>query len=131
MADKDEVEIKQYSVIYQAIEDVEAALKGMLAPKYEEKVIGTAEIRETFKISNVGTIAGCFVLTGKLERNAGVRIIRDNVVVHEGHLSTLKRFKDEAKEVSKGFECGAQIEDYNDIKVGDTIEAFVMEEIKR
>ena len=131
MADKDEVEIKQYSVIYQAIEDVEAALKGMLAPKYEEKVIGTAEIRETFRISNVGTIAGCFVLTGKLERNAGVRIIRDNVVIHEGHLSTLKRFKDDAKEVSKGFECGAQIEDYNDIKVGDTIEAFVMEEIKR
>ena len=131
MADKDEVEIKQYSVIYQAIEDVEAALKGMLAPKYEEKVIGTAEIREIFKISNVGTIAGCFVLTGKLERNAGVRIIRDNVVIHEGHLSTLKRFKDEAKEVSKGFECGAQIQDFNDIKVGDTIEAFVMEEIKR
>lgn len=131
MADKDEVEIKQYSVIYQAIEDVEAALKGMLAPKYEEKVIGTAEIRETFKISNVGTIAGCFVLTGKLERNAGVRVIRENVVIHEGHLSTLKRFKDDAKEVSKGFECGAQIEDYNDIKVGDTIEAFIMEEIKR
>ena len=131
MADKDEVEIKQYSVIYKAIEDVEAALKGMLAPKYEEKIIGTAEIRETFRISNVGTIAGCFVLTGKLERNAGVRIIRDNVVIHEGHLATLKRFKDEAKEVSKGFECGAQIEDYNDIKVGDIIEAFVMEEIKR
>ena len=131
MADKDEVEIKQYSVIYQAIEDVEAALKGMLAPKFEEKVIGTAEIREIFKISNVGTIAGCFVVTGKLERNAGVRIIRDNVVIHEGHLATLKRFKDEAKEVSKGFECGAQIEDFNDIKVGDTIEAFVMEEIKR
>ena len=131
MADKDEVEIKQYSVIYQAIEDVEAALKGMLAPKFEEKLIGTAEIRETFKISNVGTIAGCFVLTGKLERNAGVRIIRDNVVIHEGHLATLKRFKDEAKEVTKGFECGAQIQDYNDIKVGDIIEAFVMEEIKR
>ena len=131
MADKDEVEIKQYSVIYQAIEDVEAALKGMLAPKFEEKLIGTAEIRETFKISNVGTIAGCFVLTGKMERNAGVRIIRDNVVVHEGHLATLKRFKDDAKEVSKGFECGAQIENYNDIKVGDIIEAFVMEEIER
>ena len=131
MADKDEVEIKQYSVIYQAIEDVEAALKGMLAPKFEEKIIGTAEIREIFKISNVGTIAGCFVTTGKLERNAGVRIIRDNVVIHEGHLATLKRFKDEAKEVTKGFECGAQIQDYNDIKPGDVIEAFVMEEIKR
>ncbi|MBR3002960.1 MAG: translation initiation factor IF-2 [Clostridia bacterium] len=131
IADRDEVEIKQYSIIYQAIEDVEAALKGMLAPKFEEKLIGTAEIRETFRISNVGTIAGCFVLTGKLERNAGVRIIRDNVVIHEGHLATLKRFKDDAKEVSKGFECGAQIQDYNDIKVGDVIEAFIMEEIKR
>ena len=131
MADKEEVEIKQYSVIYQAIEEVEAAMKGMLDPKYEEKVIGTAEVRQTFKISNVGTIAGAYVLTGKVERNAGVRIIRENVVVHEGKLATLKRFKDDAKEVSKGFECGIQIENYNDIKEGDIIEAYVMEEIKR
>lgn len=131
MADKEEVEIKQYSVIYQAIDDVEAAMKGMLSPKYEEKVIGTAEVRQTFKISNVGTIAGAYVLTGKVERNAGVRIIRDNVVIHDGKLSTLKRFKDEAKEVTKGFECGIQIENYNDIKEGDIIEAFIMEEIKR
>lgn len=131
MAEKDEVEIKQYSVIYQAIEDVEAAMKGMLAPKFEEEVIGTAEVRQTFKISNVGTIAGAYVLTGKMERSAGVRIIRDNVVVHDGHLSTLKRFKDDAKEVSKGFECGIQIENYNDIQEGDIIEAFVMKEIKR
>ncbi len=131
MAEKEEVEIKQYSVIYQAIEEVEAAMKGMLAPKYEEKVIGNAEVRQTFRISNVGTVAGAYVLTGKVERNAGVRIIRDNIVIHEGKLATLKRFKDEAKEVTKGFECGIQIENYNDIKEGDIIEAFVMEEIKR
>ncbi len=131
MAEKEEVEIKQYSVIYQAIEEVEAAMKGMLAPKYEEKIIGNAEVRQTFKISNVGTIAGAYVLTGKVERNAGVRIIRDNIVIHEGKLATLKRFKDDAKEVSKGFECGIQIENYNDIKEGDIIEAYVMEEIKR
>ena len=131
IAEKDEVEIKQYSVIYQAIEDVEAAMKGMLDPKYEEKVIGNAEVRQTFRISNVGTIAGAYVLSGKVERNAGVRVIRDNIVIHEGHLSTLKRFKDDVKEVGKGFECGMQIENYNDIKEGDIIEVYVMEEIKR
>ena len=131
MAEKEEVQIKQYSIIYQAIEEVEAAMNGMLAPKYEEKIIGTAEVRQTFRISNVGTIAGAYVLTGKVERNAGVRIIRDNIVIHEGKLATLKRFKDDAKEVSKGFECGIQIENYNDIKEGDIIEAYVMEEIKR
>ena len=130
IAEKDEVEIKQYSVIYQAIDDVEAAMKGMLDPKFEEKVIGTVEVRETFKISNVGTIAGAYVLTGKVERNAGVRIIRENVVIHEGKLATLKRFKDDAREVSKGFECGIQIENYNDIKEGDTLEVYVMEEVK-
>ena len=131
MAEKEEVEIKQYSVIYQAIEDVESAMKGMLAPKYEEKVIGNVEVRQTFKISNVGTIAGAYVLNGKVERNAGVRVIRDNIVIHDGHLATLKRFKDDVKEVTKGFECGMQIEDYNDIKEGDMIEVYVMEEIKR
>ena len=131
MAEKDEVEIKQYSVIYQAIEDVESAMKGMLAPKYEEKVIGNAEVRQTFRISNVGTIAGAFVLNGKVERNAGVRVIRENVVIHDGHLATLKRFKDDVKEVTKGFECGIQIENYNDIKEGDIIEVYIMEEIKR
>ncbi len=131
MAEKDEVEIKQYSIIYQAIEDVEAAMKGMLDPKYEEKVIGNAEVRQTFKISNVGTIAGCYVISGKVERNAGVRVIRENVVIHDGHLATLKRFKDDVKEVTKGFECGIQIENYNDIKEGDVIEVYIMEEIKR
>ena len=130
-AEKDNVEIKQYSVIYQAIEDVETAMKGMLDPKYVEKVIGTAEIRQTFRISSVGTIGGAFVLTGKIERNAGVRVIRDEVVIHEGKLASLKRFKDDAKEVNKGFECGMQIENYNDIKEGDIIEAFIMEEVKR
>lgn len=131
MADKGEVEIKQYSVIYQAIEDVEAAMKGMLDPIFEEKVIGNAEIRQTFKVSNVGTIAGCYVLDGKIERNAGVRIIRDSVVIHEGKLASLKRFKDDAKEVAKGYECGVQIENYNDLKEGDIIEVFVMEQVKR
>ena len=130
-AKKDEVEIKQYSVIYQAIEDVEAAMKGMLAPKYEEKVIGNVEVRQTFRISNVGTIAGAYVLSGKVERNAGVRVIRDNVVIHDGRLATLKRFKDDVKEVGKGFECGMQIENYNDLKEGDIIEVYIMEEIKR
>ena len=131
IAEKDEVEIKQYSVIYQAIEDVELAMKGMLDPKFEEKVIGNVEVRQTFKISNVGTIAGSYVVNGKVERNAGVRVIRENVVIHEGKLATLKRFKDDVKEVTKGFECGIQIENYDDIKEGDNIEVYVMEEIKR
>ena len=131
MAEKDEVEIKQYSVIYNAIEDVESAMKGMLAPVYEEKVIGNVEVRQTFKVSSVGTIAGAYVLDGKVERNAGVRVIRENVVIHEGKLASLKRFKDDVKEVTKGFECGIQIENYNDIKVGDIIEVYIMEEVKR
>ncbi len=131
VAEKESVEIKQYSVIYQAIGDVEAAMKGMLDPKFEEEVIGTAEIRQIFKISNVGTVGGAMVLTGKIERNAGVRVIRDDVVVHEGKLISLKRYKDDAKEVAKDFECGIQLEKYNDIKEGDIIEAFILKEITR
>lgn len=131
LADREGVEIKLYSIIYQAIEDVEAAMKGMLDPIFEEKIIGNAQVRQTFKVSSVGTIAGCFVLDGRIERNAGVRVIRDNVVIHEGKLASLKRFKDDVKEVTKGFECGVQIEDYNDIKEEDIIEAFIMEEVKR
>ena len=131
MAERDGVEIKQYSVIYQAIDDVDSAMKGMLDPKYQEKVIGNVEVRQTFKISNVGTIAGGYVTSGKVERHAGVRVIRDNVVIHDGKLATLKRFKDDVKEVSKGFECGMQIENYNDIKEGDTIEVYIMEEVKK
>ena len=130
-AEKQEVEIKLYSVIYQALEDVEAAMNGMLDPVYEEKVIGNVEVRQTFKISSVGTIAGGYVKDGKVERNAGVRVIRDNVVIHEGKLASLKRFKDDAKEVAKGFECGLQIENYNDLQEGDIIEVFIMEEVKR
>ena len=131
MGEREEVEVKQYSVIYQAIEDVEAAMKGMLDPVFEEKVIGEAEVRQTFRVSSVGTIAGCFVLNGKVERNAGVRVIREDVVIHEGKLVSLKRFKDDVKEVTKGFECGLQIENYNDLKEGDKIEVFVQEQVKQ
>ncbi len=130
-AEKDEVEIKTYSVIYNAIEDIEAAMKGMLDPEFKEVVIGNAEVRQTFKVSNVGTIAGCYVTDGKIARNSTVRVIRDNVVLHEGKLISLKRFKDDAKEVASGYECGVQIENYNDIQEGDIIEAHIMEEIKR
>ncbi len=131
LAERNEIEIKQYSVIYQAIDDVKAAMKGMLDPVFEEKVIGNVEVRQTFKVSNVGTIAGAYVLEGKIERNAGVRVLRENVVIHEGKLVSLKRFKDDVKEVAKGYECGMQIENYNDLKEGDIIEVYVMEEIKR
>lgn len=131
VAKKEEVEIKQYSVIYQAIEDVEAAMKGMLDPVFEEKVIGTAEVRQTFKVSGVGTIAGCYVTDGKIARNAGIRVIRDNVVIHDGKLVSLKRFKDDVKEVASGYECGIQIENYNDIVESDTLEVYVMEEVKK
>ena len=131
LADRENIEIKQYSVIYEAIEDVQKAMEGMLEPTYIEKNIGSAEVRQVFKVSNVGTIAGCFVLDGKVARNAGVRVIRDDIVIFEGKLVSLKRFKDDAKEVSKGFECGLQIEDYNDIKEGDHIECFEKEEVKK
>ncbi len=131
MAEKEGVEIKQYSVIYQALEDVEAAMKGMLEPIYEEKIIGNAIVRQTFRVSGVGTIAGAYVSDGKIERNAGVRVIRENVVIHDGKLVSLKRFKDDAKEVTKGFECGLQIEGYNDVKEDDVLEFYIMEEVKR
>ena len=129
-AERDGVEIKMYSVIYNAIEDIEAAMKGMLDPVFKEVIIGTAEVRQIFKVSNVGTIAGCYVTDGKIARNSTVRVIRENIVIHEGKLVSLKRFKDDAKEVAKGYECGIQIENYNDIKEGDIIEAHIMEEVK-
>ncbi len=129
MAEKEEVEIKQYSIIYQAIEDIEAAMKGMLEPTYQEKVIGTAVIRQTFKVSNVGTIAGCYVTDGKITRNAGIRVIRNNVVIHDGKLVSLKRFKDDVKEVTTGYECGIQIDKFNDLMEEDTLEVYVMEEV--
>ena len=124
------VDIRLYRVIYQAIEEIEAAMKGMLAPKFRENVLGHAEVRDTFKVSGVGTIAGCYITDGKVTRNSQVRIVRDSIVIHEGVLSSLKRFKDDAKDVATGYECGIGIEAFNDVKLGDVIESFVMEEIK-
>ncbi len=125
------VEIRLYRIIYDAIEEIEAAMKGMLEPKFKEKVLGHAEIRQTFKVSGVGTIGGSYVTDGKITRNSQVRIVRDGIVVHEGVLSSLKRFKDDAKEVASGYECGVGIENYNDIKEGDVVESFIMEEIEQ
>ncbi len=125
------VDIRLYRIIYNAIEDIQAAMKGMLEPTYKEVVIGHIEIRQIFKVSGVGTIGGGYVLDGKVQRNSEVRVVRDGIVVHEGKLASLKRFKDDVKEVAQGFECGLSIERFNDIKVGDVIEAYVMEEVKR
>ena len=130
-AEREGVDIKTYRVIYDAIEDVKSAMIGMLEPEYRENVLGKAEIRETYKISNVGTIAGCYVLEGKVKRNCEVRVIRDNIVILEGKLASLKRFKDDVKEVTNGFECGLSIEKFNDLKVGDIIESFEMEAVER
>jgi len=130
-AEEEGVDIRQHRVIYQVIEEIESAMKGLLDPEYVEKVIGQAEVRETFHVSKIGTIAGSYVTDGKITRESGVRVIRDNVVIFEGELDALKRFKDDAKEVARGYECGITIKNYNDIKVGDVIEAFIMEEIKR
>lgn len=131
IADKEEIDIRTYSIIYDAINDLKDAMEGMLSPELKEEVTGTAEIRETFKISKIGTIAGCMVTNGKIYRNSGVRIIRDGVVVFTGELTSLKRFKDDVKEVSKGYDCGMQIKNYNDIKEGDIIEAFQEVEVKK
>ena len=130
-AQRQSVEIRLYRIIYQAIEEIEAAMKGMLEPTYRENVIGHAEIRQTFKVSGVGTIGGCYVTDGKIERNCEVRVVRDGIVIHEGTMNSLKRFKDDVKEVASGYECGIGIERFNDIKEGDVVECFVMEEIPR
>ena len=130
-AEKSEVDIRLYSIIYDCIEEIEAAMKGMLAPKFKEVVLGYAEVRQVFKASGVGTIAGSYVKEGKIVRNASVRLLRDNTVIFTGNLSSLKRFKDDAKEVLENFECGITIENYNDIKEGDIIEAYEMQEIKQ
>ncbi|WP_342575311.1 translation initiation factor IF-2 [Solibacillus sp. FSL K6-1781] len=130
-ADEEGVDIRLHRIIYKVIEEIEHAMKGMLDPEFEEKIVGQAEVRQTIKVSKVGTIAGSYVIEGKIVRDAGVRVIRENVVVFEGELDSLKRFKDDAKEVAKGYECGITIKNYNDIKEGDIIEAFVMEEIVR
>ena len=124
IADKEEIDIRSYSIIYDAINDIKDAMEGMLSPEMREEITGTAQIRETFKISKIGTIAGCMVTTGKILRNSGIRIIREGVVIHTGSLISLKRFKDDAKEVAKGYDCGLQIKNYNDIKIDDVIEGF-------
>ena len=129
MAEREKIDVRMYRVIYQAIEDVENAMKGMLAPKYKEVLLGHATVRQPFKVSGVGTIAGSYVTDGKIARNAQIRLLRDNIVIHEGKIDSLKRFKDDAKEVNTGYECGIGIENYNDIKENDVIECFIMEEI--
>ena len=131
IADKEEIDIRMYSIIYDAINDLKDAMEGMLSPVFKEEITGSAEIRETFKISKIGTIAGCMVTNGKIYRNSGIRLIREGVVVYTGELSSLKRFKDDAKEVSKGYDCGMQVKNYNDIYVGDVLEAFQEVEVKK
>ena len=131
IAEREKVDIRLYRVIYNAIEDMQNAMKGMLAPKFKENVLGRCVVRQTFKVSGVGTVAGCYVTDGKIQRNAQIRLLRDNVIVHEGKIDSLKRFKDDAKEVAQGYECGLGIENYNDVKENDEIECFVMEEIER
>ena len=131
IADKEEIDIRMYSIIYDAINDLKDAMEGMLSPVFKEEITGSAEIRETFKISKIGTIAGCMVTNGKIYRNSGIRLIREGVVVYTGELSSLKRFKDDAKEVSKGYDCGMQVKNYNDIHVGDVLEAFQEVEVKK
>ena len=128
-AEKLDVEIRLYRIIYQAIEDIEKAMNGMLQPEFKEVLLGHAQVRNVFKITGVGMIAGCYVQDGKLQRNAQVRLLRDNVVVYEGKLSSLRRFKDDVREAAQGFECGVGLENYSDIKENDVIECFIMEEI--
>jgi len=131
IADKEEIDIRIYSIIYDAINDLKDAMEGMLSPNFKEEITGTSEVRETFKISKIGTIAGCMVTTGKIFRNCGIRLIRDGVVIYSGELASLKRFKDDVKEVAKGYDCGIQIKNYNDLKEGDIIEGFQQVEIKK
>jgi translation initiation factor IF-2 len=131
LARRDAVEIRYYSIIYDVIDDMKAALSGLLAPSLRERFLGNAAIREVFTISKVGKVAGCMVTEGVVRRGAKVRLLRDNVVIHEGSLKTLKRFKDEVREVREGFECGMAFENYHDIQVGDVIECFELEEVAR
>src|SRR6266581_112419 len=130
-ADREKVEIRTYRIIYEAVEEVRAAMEGLLTPEKKEVVLGEAEVRQTFKIAKVGTIAGCFVRSGVIPRTARVRVIRDGVEVYEGAIASLKRFKDDVREVREGFECGIGIENFNDVKVGDLIEAYRIEEVAR
>ncbi|HPQ10977.1 MAG TPA: translation initiation factor IF-2, partial [Bacillota bacterium] len=128
-AEREKVDIRTYRVIYDAVEDIKKALKGMLAPVYKEEVLGHAEVREVFKVPKVGNVAGSYVLDGRILRSASVRVLRDNVVIYEGELASLRRFKDDVREVTSGFECGIGVDKFNDIKVGDIIEAYRMVEV--
>jgi len=131
LAEKEEIEIRLYSIIYDAINDIKDAIDGMLAPEMKEEIVCSVEVLEIFKISRVGTIAGCIVREGKLTRNTPIRVIRDGIVAYTGHLGSLKRFKDDVREVTSGMECGLNIDNYNDIKVGDIIEGYEQVEVKR
>ncbi|MFN8238743.1 MAG: translation initiation factor IF-2 [Chitinophagales bacterium] len=131
LAEKEDIQIKYYNIIYDAIDEIKAAMEGLLEPKFEEKIVGNIEVREVFKVTKVGTIAGCYVLDGRVARNHKIRIIRDGIVIHAGELESLKRFKDDVKDVVKGYECGLKIKGYNDIQVGDIVEAFEQVEVKR
>ena len=131
LAARDKVDIKTYSIIYECIEEIQAAMKGMLAPKFRENVLGRAEVRKTIRVPNVGTIAGSYITDGKVTRSSSIRVIRDGVVIFEDKISSLKRFKDDAREVAQSFECGIGLERFNDLKEGDILEAYVMEEIPR
>ena len=130
-AERESVDVRMYRVIYNAIEDIQNAMKGLFKPVFKENVLGHVSVREAFKVSGVGTIAGSYVTEGKIVRNAEVRVVRDGIVIHEGKIASLKRFKDDVKEVAAGYECGVGIENFNDIREGDEIEAFIMEEVKR
>lgn len=130
-AEEENIDVRLYRVIYEAIEDVKKAMSGLLEPEYKEKYLGRAEVRALFKVPNVGVVAGSYVIDGKIQRNAEVRVLRNGVVVYEGQLSSLKRFKDDAKEVVENYECGIGIKDFNDLKEGDTIEAYILEEVPR
>ena len=125
------VDVRYYNVIYEAVDEIKAALSGMLSPESKENILGLIEVRQVFRISRVGVIAGCYVLEGFVRRGSRVRLLRDNVVIHDGELSSLKRFKDDVREVKAGFECGLSLKDYNDLKVGDQIEAFEIVEVAR
>jgi translation initiation factor IF-2 len=131
LADREGVDIRSYRVIYEAAEEVRAALEGMLAPEEKEVILGSAEVRQLFKVPKVGTVAGCYVSDGVIDRNSRIRILRDHVVIYEGSLASLKRFKDDVREVRAGYECGMSIENFNDVKVGDILESFRVEEIAR
>jgi translation initiation factor IF-2 len=131
LAEKEEIDIRSYSIIYDAINDVKDAMEGMLSPEMKEEITGNAEIRETFKISKIGTIAGCMVTSGKIYRNSNIRVIREGVVQYTGTLTSLKRFKDDVKEVAKGYDCGLQVKNYNDIRIDDVIEFFQEVAVKK